>query len=113
MFKNRSKAGLTWHNNSIPADELWLKLGGHGSFKFNMQLCNVTEEYMPYPMCMAGDCTTNLHTVLDMYKEQVRELNGMKNMYMHIFTIMNTEVFNFLGLHTRASHLVGGAVGTP
>ena len=31
--------GLTWHQGAIPADELWVKLGGdkgHGSFKFKL-----------------------------------------------------------------------------
>ena len=40
---HRSQVALTWHD-VIPSDQLWLKLGGdkgHGSFKFNMQLCNV------------------------------------------------------------------------
>ena len=29
-------------------------------------------------MFMAGDSTANLHTALDMYREQVRELQGME-----------------------------------
>ena len=28
-------------------------------------------------MFMAGDSTTNLHTCLDMYKDQVKEMQGM------------------------------------
>ena len=64
-----SKDGLTWHG-VIPEDELWLKLGGdkgHGSFKFNMQLCNV----------LHPNSQTNLHIGLDMYREAIKRLQGM------------------------------------
>ena len=80
----RASEGLTWHG-VIPTDEIWLKIGGdkgRGSFKLNIQLCNI-----PHPnsqkntyllsMFMAGDSTTNLHTALDMYKEQISEIQGM------------------------------------
>ena len=30
----------------------------------------------------AGDSTTNLHTALDMYKEQIDEMQGMKLKYV-------------------------------
>ena len=62
-----------------------MKLGGdkgHGSFKLNLQLCNVLHPNSQKNTCllsmfMAGDSTTNLHTCLDMYREQVSELQGM------------------------------------
>ena len=45
---------------------------GHGSFKFNMQLCNTDhpnsqKRNVLVSMCLAGDCSTNLHVCLDMY----------------------------------------------
>lgn len=35
-------------------------------------------------MYMAGDSTTNLHVALDMYKEQLSEIQGMKLRYTMI-----------------------------
>ena len=69
----------------IPQDEIWLKIGGdkgHQSFKLNLQLCNVEHPNSQKNTCllsifMAGDSTTNLHTCLDMYREQMSELDGM------------------------------------
>lgn len=82
----RSSTGLTWHGGAIPPDQLWVKLGGdkgRGSFKFNLQLVN-----SPKPNSMkgttllsmfrAGDSTTNLHIALDMYREHVKEIQGMQ-----------------------------------
>ena len=82
---HRSPAGLTWHGVILP-NELWLKLGGdkgHGSFKFNLQLCNVLHPNSQKNTCLvsmftAGDTITNLHTALDMYREHIQELQGME-----------------------------------
>ena len=81
-----SRQVLTWHNGAIPFDELWVKFGGdkgHGSFKFNFQLCNVAhpnsiKNTVLVLVFKAGDNIANLHTGLDMYKEHVKELQGMK-----------------------------------
>ena len=81
----RSEGNLTWHDGCIPTNELWIKLGGdkgHGSFKFNLQLCNIKhpsslKNTILVSVFKAGDSTTNLHTALDMYKEHVSELQGM------------------------------------
>ena len=83
-----SPQGLTWHDGAIPSDELWVKFGGdkgHGSFKFNLQLCNVLhpnsiKNTVLVSVFKAGDNITNLHTALDMYKEHVNELQGIKLM---------------------------------
>lgn len=80
----RQPAGLTWHT-VIPEKEIWLKLGGdkgHGSFKLNLQLCNVEHPNSQkntslLSMFMAGDSATNLDISLTMYKEHVSELQGM------------------------------------
>ena len=88
-MSTRTPAGLTWHD-IIPENEIWLKLGGdkgHGSFKLNFQLCNVQHPNSQKNTCllsmfMAGDSTTNLHTCLDMYREQISELQGMGLRYV-------------------------------
>ena len=79
-----STSGLTQHT-VITANEIWIKLGGdkgHGSFKLNIQLCNVEHPNSQKNTClismfMAGDSTTNLDTCLSMYREQISELQGM------------------------------------
>ena len=84
--------GFTWHNGFIPADELWLKLGGdkgHGSFKFTLQIMNVQhpnsiKNTTLLAVYRAGDSLYNLHTALDQFKEQVKEMDGMKWRYEHI-----------------------------
>lgn len=83
---NTSTKGLTWHHGAIPHDEIWVKFGGdkgHGSFKFNLQLYNVDhpnsqKNTVLISIFKAGDNITNLHTGLDMYKEHIEELKGMK-----------------------------------
>lgn len=77
----KTPAGLTSHD-AIPEDEIWLKDKGHRSFKLNLQLCNVSHPNSQKNTCllsmfMAGDSLTNLHTCMDMYSEQVSELQGM------------------------------------
>lgn len=82
----RSAAGLTSHDNKIPQNELWIKLGGdkgHGSFKLSLQLCNIKNPNSQkntalIAMCKAGDSVANLHTVFGMYQEQLEELEGME-----------------------------------
>ena len=35
---------LTWHNDTIPQDEIWVKMGGDhcgGSFKLTLQIANI------------------------------------------------------------------------
>ena len=81
----RSPAGLTWHGGAIPDDELWVKLGGdkgRGSFKFQMQLVNVehpnsVSNTSLLAVFKAGDGISNLHTALDQYHDQIKEMEGM------------------------------------
>ena len=85
----RSSTGFTWHNGAIPADEIWLKLGGdkgHGSFKLTLQTINVTSPNSTkcttiLAVFRAGDSKYNWHTALDQYKEQIREIEGMQWRY--------------------------------
>lgn len=77
---------MTWHDNTIPADEIWLKLGGdkgHGSFKLNMQVVNTAhpnsvKNTTLLTVFKAGDSIVNLHTALSQYKTQIEELQGMQ-----------------------------------
>ena len=85
----KSEGNLTWHGGTIPSDKLWIKLGGdkgRGSFKFNLQLCNVEHpnslrNTILVSVFKVGDSTSNLHTALDMYKMYVTELQGMPLKY--------------------------------
>lgn len=89
IHHNSSPTGLTWHNDAIPADQIWVKLGGdkgRGSFKFNLQLVNTEKPNSMKNTALvsvfkAGDSTTNLHVALDMYKEHVSEMQGMQIRY--------------------------------
>ena len=86
LIQCRSQSGLTWHKDAIPADEIWLKLGGdkgHGSFKLNMQVVNVlhpnsTQNTTLLAVFRAGDSPINLHTALDQYREPIEEMQGMR-----------------------------------
>ncbi|XP_041455390.1 uncharacterized protein LOC121408131 [Lytechinus variegatus] len=73
---------LTWHNGSIPADEVWIKLGGDkggGTFKMMIQIGNVsrpnslanTRVVLLYP---GSDSTFNLDVALSDFTLQVEEL---------------------------------------
>ena len=85
---------LTWHNEAIPAKELWIKLGGdkgQESFKLNIQLVNTChpnsiKNTTLVAVFKAGDSRANLHTALDQYKEQIEELEGMKWKYVNKVT---------------------------
>ena len=77
---------LTWHKGAIPANEVWLKLGGdkgHGSVKMNFQWVNTEAPNSRHNTCVfaffkAGDSPTNLDVALEQYKEQVTRLQGME-----------------------------------
>ena len=79
LFRNPNE--LTWHNGVIPTQQLWVKIGGdkgHGSFKLNLQLCNVENPNSRQNTClvsvfMAHDTRANLWMALQPYWE----LEGM------------------------------------
>ena len=87
---HRSASGLTWHDNTIPTQHIWVKLGGdkgRGSFKMNMQVVNVTRPNSIHNTCLlavfeANDSPANLHTALDQYREHVEEMEGMMYRYV-------------------------------
>eukprot|EP00117_Sycon_ciliatum_P035184 scpid77507/ scgid26725/ len=73
MFEEHDQ--LTWHAGIIPADKIWLKLGGDhggGSFKFVMQVANRHKPNSPdntIPICTFSchDTFAYLDTMLKMY----------------------------------------------
>ncbi|KAL5463678.1 hypothetical protein EMCRGX_G032597 [Ephydatia muelleri] len=83
---NERTGRLTWHKGFIPANEIWLKIGGDkggGTFKMTFQIVNVATPNSVHNTCVfscfaAGDSVTNLHVALDRFKDQVEHLHGMK-----------------------------------
>ena len=77
---------LTWHNDRIPQDEIWVKFGGDkggSSFKMNFQILNVenpnsVNNTYVFTAFMASDTVFNLHVALDRYKDQIEELQRTK-----------------------------------
>ena len=81
-----SAGRLTWHDGFIPESEVWVKLGGDkggNTFKMNFQIVNVPAPNAvqnTYVFCCfaADDSVTNLHSALDRFRDQVKQLQGMK-----------------------------------
>lgn len=75
---------MTWHDGSIPAEKVYLKLGGdhgQGSMKMEFQNANVPKLNSPqntvvFALSEGKDTRNNLPTILDGYQEQVRDLNS-------------------------------------
>lgn len=70
-----------------------------------MQLCNVEHPNSQKNTCllsmfMAGDSTTNLHTCLDMYSEQVSALQGMGLRYVTV----QPQQLQFIHMLAQRSH---------
>lgn len=77
---------LTWHDNAIPADEIWVKIGGDhggGSFKLVVSVVNVEnpnskENSFLVLMTEAKDTNENLRRLLGPpIKEQIADLHAM------------------------------------
>ena len=72
---------LTWHDCTIPENEVWVKLGGDKgghTFKTNFQIVNVPHPNSIHNTCVfavfeASDSVTNLHIALDHYKYQISD----------------------------------------
>lgn len=82
----------------MPADEIWVKLGGDkggGSVKINFQICNCQKPNSVTNTCVftayeAADTKTNLHIALDKYKPQVEVLRKTVWRYRILKTIHHT-----------------------
>ena len=75
---------LVWHNGTIPADEVWTKVGGdHGgnSFKFSFQILNVEKpnslrNIVPFLVFAAKDTPANLATALQPFVSEIQKLKS-------------------------------------
>lgn len=76
---------LNTAHSFIPADEIWVKLGGDKggkSMKANFQILNCEHPNSPANTCVFAvyegpDSKVNLHIALDRYKAQVEELKNL------------------------------------
>lgn len=78
---------LTWHNGTIPQDEIWLKLGGDhggGSFKLCLQVANLEHPNSKHNTFLVGifeekDSVENLHRVLgnNVIQNEISTLQSM------------------------------------
>ena len=89
LFDNRL-GQLTWHDNRIPENEIWIKLGGDKggtSFKMNFQIMNIANPNSVSNTCVfvayqASDTTFNLHIALDRYSDQIIDLQDSEWKYV-------------------------------
>lgn len=73
---------LCWHNGRIPANEIWLKVGGDkggNSFKMSFQVVNTQAPNSPSNTCVfsifeASDSVTNLKVVGDRFGDEIGHL---------------------------------------
>ena len=73
---------LCWHDGRIPADEIWLKVGGDkggNSFKMSFQVVNTQAPNSPSNTCVfsifeASDSVTNLKVVGDRFGDKIGHL---------------------------------------
>ena len=81
---------LTWHDGRIPADEIWLKIGGDkggGTFKMCMQIVNVIHPNAPnntlvFAIFEAPDSVANLTVMADRILDQVNSLQSQEWKYV-------------------------------
>lgn len=73
---------MTWHEGRLPADEIWIKIGGDkggGTFKMALQIVNVLTPNSPNNTCVfciyaGADSVTNLTVMAQRFEEQVNAL---------------------------------------
>ena len=105
---------LTWDNNAIPEDQIWLKVGGDhggGSFKMSLQMANIKSpnfKHNTFMICMANatDSGFNLREILSTYR---REIDALENLTLK----EKTTKLHMLGIFTScAVSGLSGAIGT-
>ena len=85
MDKLKALNLLTWDNNAIPEDQIWLKVDGDhsgGSFKMSLQIANIkspNSKHNTFMICMANakDSGYNLREILSTYR---REIDALENL---------------------------------
>lgn len=76
---------LTWHDETIPNNEIWVKVGadhGKGSFKFSLSVVNTANPNSKFNTVLAAmakttDCRDNLDRFFEDIKIQLRNLDLM------------------------------------
>ena len=76
----------TWHNSTIPKDEVWVKLGGdhgRGTLKLMLQIANLRRPNSKHNTCLLAideckDTPDNLRRIMGPYKHQITELETMQ-----------------------------------
>ena len=77
---------LTWHDEIIPTEEIWVKIGGDKggtSFKMSLQIVNVPKPNSVQNSCVftlfeAPDSAYNLHLALDRFRDDILQLQQSK-----------------------------------
>lgn len=85
MYHTRN-GRLYWHDGRIPADEIWLKVGGDkggGTFKMAAQVVNVKCPNSPNNTCVfsifeAPDSVSNLTVMASKFGQQIDALESME-----------------------------------
>ena len=108
---------LTWHDNTIPQDEIWIKLGGdHGksSLKLTLQIANLEKPNAKRNVVVIGmapirDTYENLRTILNVCQLQ-KEIKTMESLTWNNKKI----VFMLTGDYEFLTKIYGlsGAAGT-
>ena len=88
---------LTWDNNAIPEDQIWLKVDGDhsgGSFKRSLQIASIKSPnfkhntFMIY-MAKTKDSGYNLREILSTYRREIDALENLpwkeKTIKLHMF----------------------------
>jgi hypothetical protein len=91
LEKNDRYWFISWHDGRIPADEVWIKIGGDkggSSFKASVQIFNVEHPNSVNNTCVftvfqAADTVFNLHVALDRFVEQVDDLQRSQWRFAH------------------------------
>ena len=88
---------MTWHNQTIPDDEIWLKIGRDhrgDSFKLVLEVTNVDnpnskDNTFLIRMVECKDSNENLRKILEHVKDQLNALDAMtwndKNLRVFLF----------------------------
>ena len=79
------EGNLTWHESTIPSDEIWVKIGGDhggGSFKLTLQIINTSTPNSKLKTCLlmmynCKDRPENLRRLLRQYNDQIKRLQQM------------------------------------
>ena len=104
----QDKEKLTWHNQTIPDDEIWLKIGRDhrgDSFKLVLEVAEVDDpnskdNIFLIRMVECKDINENLRKILDPMKDQIHALGAMtwndKNLTVFLFGDYDVKRTGFL-----------------